>query len=70
MSRHATDRLALLVGLPLLALGLVDLADTAGMIEAGPWLLIPAVLLAGAIGVAWSLLSIRSGAEQRAADPW
>ena len=70
MSRHATDHLALLVGAPLLALGLVDLADTAGMIEAGPWLLIPAVLLAGAIGVAWSLLSIRSGAEQPAADPW
>ena len=60
MSRHSTDRLALLVGIPLLALGLVDLADTAGLVDGGPWLVIPAVLLAGAIGVVWSLLSVRS----------
>ena len=70
MSRHATDHLALLLGLPVLVLALVDLADTAGMIEAGPWLLIPAVLITGAIGVAWSLLSIRSSSEQAATEPW
>ena len=70
MSKHATDRLALLIGVPLLVLGLTDLADTAEIIEAGSWLAIPALLLAGALGVAWSLLSIRSGAEHRPVDPW
>jgi hypothetical protein len=69
VSRHSTDRLALLVGIPLLALGLVDLADTAGLVDGGPWLVIPAVLLAGAIGVVWSLLSIRSDPGRRPPDP-
>ena len=69
MSKHSTDRLALLVGTPLLALGLVDLADTAGLVDGGPWLFIPAVLLAGAVGVVWSLLSIRSDQRGGSSEP-
>lgn len=69
MSRHSTDRLAFLIGVPLLALGLVDLADTAELFHAGPWLLIPALFLAGVIGLAWSLRSIRSGAEPPPSEP-
>lgn len=69
MSKHSTDRLALLVGVPVLILGIVDLADTARLLRAGPWLLIPGLLLAGVIGVAWSLHSMRSGTEAPPPDP-
>lgn len=69
MSKHPTDRLALAVGAPVLALGLVDLADTAGLIRAGAWLLIPAVVLAGVAGVGWSLRSIRSETDAPPTDP-
>ena len=69
MSRHSTDRLALLIGVPLFVLGVVDLADTLELFHAGPWLPIAALLVAGVIGVAWSLHSIRSGDNTPPSDP-
>jgi hypothetical protein len=47
------------VGLPLLLLGLADLADTAGLLDAGARLLVPALVVAGLVGVIWSLTSLR-----------
>jgi hypothetical protein len=59
VSKHPVDLLALVVGLPLLLLGLADLADTAGLLDAGAWLLVPALVVAGLVGVIWSLTSLR-----------
>lgn len=64
MSKHAADGLALVVGAVVLALGLVDLADTAEVFSAGAWLLVPALLLTGVIGIAWTLRSTRTRPEE------
>lgn len=69
MSKHSTDWLALLIGLLVLALGLGDLADTAGLLSAGTWVLVPVLLITGAVGLGWSLRSIRARPETSPPDP-
>jgi len=63
VSRHPVDRLALVVGLPLLILGLTGLADDLGLIEPGTWLPISIAIVLSLIGVARALMRLR-GAEE------
>jgi hypothetical protein len=69
VSKHRADPLALLAGLVLLVLGLVDLADTAGLIHAGGWLLVPGLLGAGGAGITWSLAANRQDGGDAGPDP-
>jgi hypothetical protein len=59
VSRHPVDRLALLVGVPLLILGLAGLADDLDLIEPGPWLPISLAIVVSLVGVARALLRLR-----------
>lgn len=63
MSRHPVDRLALLVGLPLLILGLAGLADDLDLIEPGTWLPISLAIVVSLVGVARAVVRLRSADE-------
>ena len=63
MSRHPVDRLALLVGLPLLILGLVGLADDLDLIEPGAWLPIGLAIVVSLVGAARALTRLRDQEE-------
>ena len=63
MSRHPVDRLALLVGVPLLILGLSGLADDLGLVEPGAWLPISLAIALGVAGMARAVIRLRGRAE-------
>ena len=63
MSRHPVDRLALLVGLPLLILGLAGLADDLDLIEPGACLPIGLDIVVSLVGAARALTRLRDQEE-------
>lgn len=60
MSRHPVDRLALIVGVPLLILGLSGLADDLGLIEPGAWLPITLAIVLSLAGMARAVIRLRA----------
>jgi hypothetical protein len=60
VSKHATDWLALVIGVPLLVLGLVDLAESAGIVDPGGWMVVPVLLSIGITGLGMTFHSLRS----------
>jgi hypothetical protein len=58
--RHPLDRLAVIVGAPLLVLGLVGLADDLGLVEPGAWLPITLAIALGLAGMGRALLRLRA----------
>jgi hypothetical protein len=63
VSRHPVDRLALVVGLPLLILGLTGLADDLDLIEPGTWLPISIAIVVSLAGIARALVRLRGAGE-------
>ena len=61
MSRHPVDRLALVVGVPLLVLGLAGLADDLGLIEPGAWLPIALAIALSLGGALRAIMRLRRG---------
>ena len=68
MSKHSTDWLVLVIGVVVLVLGLGDLADTSDVLSAGPWVVFVALLGAGALGLGWSVRSMRARPDQPPPD--
>jgi hypothetical protein len=62
--RHPVDRVVVVVGVPLLVLGLAGLADNLGFIEPGAWLPIALAIALSLAGIARAVLRLRARDER------
>jgi hypothetical protein len=62
VSRHPVDRLALIVGLPVVALGAFGIADDTGLVDDNVWVWVVTLILVGVAGIA---IAVRSEIDRR-----
>jgi hypothetical protein len=66
--RHPVDWVAVVIGIPVLVLGLVGLADALDLVEPGAWLPIGLAIALSLAGIARAALRFRAREGDRSED--